>query len=94
MSYLIIYPIYLFYYLIHYTEYLGVFVTLNINHSLRGCIGYPEPVKPLIDAVLDVSIAAAFEDPRFLPLTENEFELIDIEISILTKPKEVIVENY
>ncbi len=75
-------------------EKLGVFVTLNINHNLRGCIGYPEPVKPLIEAVLDVSIAAAFEDPRFLPLTKNEFENIDIEISVLTKPKEVKVENY
>ena len=73
---------------------LGVFVTLNINNNLRGCIGYPEPVKPLLDAVLDVSLSAAFEDPRFLPLTKEEFENITIEISVLTKPKEVIVQNF
>jgi len=75
-------------------EKLGVFVTLNINNNLRGCIGYPEPIKPLFDAVLDVSLSAAFEDPRFLPLTKNEFENINIEISVLTKPQEVVVQNY
>ena len=46
-------------------EKLGVFVTLSINSNLRGCIGYPEPYMELIDGLLDVSIAAAVEDPRF-----------------------------
>ena len=75
-------------------EKLGVFVTLNLHQNLRGCIGYPEPYKPLIDAVLDVSLSAAFEDPRFYPLTLQEFNDIEIEVSVLTKPKEVKVVNY
>ena len=40
-------------------EELGVFVTLNKHNNLRGCIGYPEPVYPLIDAVIDSAISAA-----------------------------------
>lgn len=75
-------------------EKLGVFVTLNLHNNLRGCIGYPEPYKPLIDALLDVSLAAAFDDPRFKPLTSQEYEDIDIEISVLTKPKEVLIDKY
>lgn len=75
-------------------EKLGVFVTLNLHNNLRGCIGYPEPYKPLIDAVIDVSLAAAFDDPRFKPLTSQEYEDVDIEISVLTKPEEVLVDNY
>lgn len=67
---------------------------MNINNNLRGCIGYPEPYKPLIDAVLDVSIAAAVNDPRFMPLTLDEFQNITIEISVLTKPTKVIVKDY
>lgn len=77
-----------------FREKLGVFVTLNKHENLRGCIGYPEPYKPLIDAVCDVSIAAAVDDPRFRPLTIDEFEEISIEISVLTKPTEVLVDNY
>lgn len=77
-----------------FREKLGVFVTLNKHENLRGCIGYPEPYKPLIDAVCDVSIAAAVDDPRFRPLTLDEFEEISIEISVLTKPTEVLVNNY
>lgn len=77
-----------------FNEKLGVFVTLTKNGDLRGCIGYPEPYMPLIDAVLDVSIAAAFEDPRFYPLSHEEFNQIKIEISVLTKPELVEVDTY
>lgn len=77
-----------------FNEKLGVFVTLTKNGNLRGCIGYPEPYMPLIDAVLDVSIAAAFEDPRFYPLSHEEFNQIKIEISVLTKPELVEVDTY
>ncbi len=71
----------------------GVFVTLNKNNNLRGCIGYPEPYKPLIDALLDVSISAAVNDPRFRPVTKDELRDIDIEISVLTKPELIDVED-
>ena len=39
-------------------ENLGVFVTLNKNHNLRGCIGYPEPVMPLIEATINSAISS------------------------------------
>jgi AmmeMemoRadiSam system protein A len=67
----------------------GVFVTLHRQGELRGCIGYPLPVKPLVEAVVDNAISASTEDPRFPPVTLEEMELIDIEISVLTVPHEV-----
>lgn len=77
-----------------FNEKLGVFVTLTINSNLRGCIGYPEPYMKLIEGLLDVSTAAAFEDPRFNPLSLEEFENVKIEVSVLTKPELVEVQNY
>jgi uncharacterized protein (TIGR00296 family) len=75
-------------------EKLGVFVTLSIDSQLRGCIGYPEPYMELIEGLLDVSIAAAVEDPRFSPLSINELDKIKIEVSVLTKPQLVEVGSY
>ncbi len=75
---------------------LGVFVTLNEakNHELRGCVGYPLPVKPLADAVADCAVKSAFEDSRFPPVSsEKELSEIAIEISVLTEPKVVKVKN-
>ncbi len=79
----------------------GIFVTIEkivekedgIQHVLRGCIGYPEPVKPLVEATVEVAIAAAIEDPRFAPLTEDELDYVIFEVSVLTKPKEVKYED-
>ncbi|MCD6127922.1 MAG: TIGR00296 family protein [Methanomicrobia archaeon] len=70
-----------------YRKKMGVFVTLNKDGELRGCIGYPRPVLPLIDALLDVSISAAVRDPRFPPVTLKEMEKITVEITILTPPE-------
>ena len=75
-------------------EKLGVFVTLSINSNLRGCIGYPEPYMELIEGLLDVSIAAAVDDPRFNPLSLEEFDKVKIEVSVLTKPQLVQVDSY
>ena len=68
-------------------EKLGVFVTLNKNHDLRGCIGFAEPIERAIDATIEVAIAAAFNDPRFPPVTKDEFDSLDIEVTVLTKPE-------
>jgi AmmeMemoRadiSam system protein A len=70
----------------------GVFVTLHKNKDLRGCIGYPLPVKPLYSAIIDNAISSATEDPRFPQVTEDELDKISIEISILTVPQEI--EDY
>lgn len=74
-------------------EVCGVFVTLNSLKSgeeqLRGCIGYPYPIKPLVEAVKDVAYAAAFEDPRFPRLDKRELGGIVVEVSILTPPEAI-----
>lgn len=76
-----------------FNEKLGVFVTLSKDSNLRGCIGYPEPYMSLIDGLLDVSIAAAVDDPRFNPLSFKEFKSVKIEVSVLTKPELVNVNS-
>lgn len=68
-------------------EKLGVFVTLNKNEMLRGCIGYPEPVERAVDATINVAISAAFQDPRFNPLRKEEYDDITLEVTVLTKPE-------
>ena len=65
---------------------MGGFVTLTIGGELRGCIGEIFPRRPLADVVLDHALDAAFEDPRFPPLTAREFAQVKIEISALTPP--------
>ena len=68
-------------------ENLGVFVTLNKNHNLRGCTGYPEPVMPLIEATINSAISAAVSDNRFPMVSSDELEEIQIELTVLTKPE-------
>jgi uncharacterized protein (TIGR00296 family) len=74
-----------------YQKKCGVFVTLNTHdkgkYGLRGCIGLPYPIKPLVEAVKEAAESAAFKDPRFLPVCANEIENITIEVSVLTPPK-------
>ncbi len=78
-------------------EVCGVFVTLNTlrggEKQLRGCIGYPYPIKPLVEAVNDVAEAAAFEDPRFPRLTQRELGEVVVEVSVLTPPERVKAEK-
>lgn len=70
-----------------YSEKTGVFVTLNKDKELRGCIGYIEPIMPLWKTVYSAAKNAAFSDPRFNPLSLEEFNNIEIEISVLTLPE-------
>jgi len=70
-------------------ERRGVFVTLSSvgpEGGLRGCIGFPYPHKPLGEAVVEATVAAAAEDPRFTPVTETELSSILVEVSALTVP--------
>lgn len=74
-----------------FAERRGVFVTLNSvparPDSLRGCIGFPYPVKFLRDAIVEAAVAAASEDPRFPPVRREELGSIVVEVSILTVPE-------
>ena len=71
----------------------------NYKHSkhgekeLRGCIGYPYPTSPLVEAVIDSAINAATQDPRFEPLTLKELSKVVFEVSVLTPPEPVEVKN-
>ena len=70
-------------------EKRGVFVTLTKSGQLRGCIGYIQPIKPLCEAVRDMAIEAAVNDPRFTPLQKGELNEIEIEISVLSPLKKI-----
>jgi uncharacterized protein (TIGR00296 family) len=71
----------------------GVFVTLNKQNSLRGCIGYPLPIKKLSEGLIDAAISAATHDTRFSPVTVDELDKITFEVTVLTPPVEIKVEQ-
>ncbi|MFH0896774.1 MAG: TIGR00296 family protein [Candidatus Bathyarchaeota archaeon] len=75
-------------------EKCGVFVTLNKivggKEELRGCIGFPLPEIPLIDATIDAAISAAVNDSRFPRVTSQELKDVVLEVSVLTPP--VLIE--
>ncbi|MCD6371210.1 MAG: TIGR00296 family protein [Candidatus Aenigmarchaeota archaeon] len=75
-------------------EKRGVFVTILTypDRELRGCIGLPYPTHPLIEGIVEAASQACF-DPRFPPLKEEELKDVVIEVSILTKPQEIAVNN-
>lgn len=76
-----------------YAQKQGVFVTLYIEDELRGCIGFPEPVYPLFQAVIYAARGSAFSDPRFPQLTKDEFISTRIELSILTLPELINIKK-
>jgi AmmeMemoRadiSam system protein A len=69
-------------------EKRGTFVTLW-DGDLRGCIGFPYPIKPLTEAVQEAAVSAALQDPRFDPVRAEEMNRIEIEISVLTVPQAI-----
>lgn len=78
-----------------FSEKSGVFVTLTTfpEGELRGCIGYPEPLIPLADALRDSAVSACSRDPRFPPAKPSELDHLRIEVSLLTPPEEVVVKK-
>lgn len=81
-----------------YTEELflkenGVFVTLKKFNKLRGCIGNIEGNDKVYLSIADNAVAAAFYDPRFPPVLADELGEIELEVSILTKPRRFNYEN-
>ncbi len=65
------------------------FITLTVGGELRGCIGALEPYQPLAWDVREHALAAALEDPRFPPVSPEELNRIEIEISRLTFPQKL-----
>lgn len=62
----------------------AVFVTLTSGGSLRGCIGYVQPIRPLVDALAHAAASAATADPRFPAVTPGELANVYVEISVLS----------
>lgn len=65
------------------------FVTLTKNGQLRGCIGDVEAYQPLYKDVIKDAVAAAFYDPRFVPVEKGEIKDLEIEISILREMRKI-----
>ena len=83
----------------HLSESRGAFTTVYSNGQLRGCVGYPTAVMPLYKTVVETSQSAAFEDPRFAPVTLSEALGLKISISVLSQvfslqPEEVAVGRH
>lgn len=76
-------------------EKRGVFVTIETypDKELRGCIGYPYPVKELAHSVVDCAINSATRDPRFPTMSKSELEKCTIEMSVLTVPEVIKVSD-
>ncbi len=70
-------------------ENRGVFVTIHTypEGALRGCIGFPEPRKPLVNGVIEAAILAATDDPRFYPVQKEELPHVSIDVTVLTPPR-------
>ena len=77
----------------HLAELRGAFTTLYVHGQLRGCVGFVHPVGPLYQTIAETACAAAFEDSRFPPLTENEFEDLGVSISVLSPLQPIRAED-
>ena len=75
----------------------GVFVTLNhlsdSKEYLRGCVGFPLAEKQLYHSVIEAAIAAATQDPRFEPINKEDIGNIIFEVSVLSPPEKIEVQN-
>jgi len=65
----------------------GMFVTLTMDNELRGCMGNLSADESIRHGVKSNALNAAFHDPRFPPLSRDEFEKTEVEISLLTEPE-------
>lgn len=71
----------------------GTFVTLNMDGALRGCIGHIIAKESILEGVEENAVNAAFRDPRFPPLSPEEWDRVSVEVSILTDPKPLPYEG-
>jgi AmmeMemoRadiSam system protein A len=76
----------------HLAEPRGVFTSLHLQGAIRGCVGYVLPVGSIYRAVAETARAAAFEDGRFSPVTLEEAQALEIELSVLSPPQPIVSE--
>ena len=68
---------------------MGAFVTLKAGGELRGCIGRFTSSSPLFEVVQASALSSAFDDPRFEPVTKDEFNNLTMEITVLGPLKKI-----
>ena len=76
-----------------FSQYRGVFVTLQVGKRLRGCIGVVEPEEPLGDSMVRCAASAALQDSRFPSVRPDELGDLQIEISLLSPPLPIRIEE-
>ena len=74
----------------HLAEFRGAFTTLHLDGRLRGCIGYVFANQPLYQTVAETARGAAFDDPRFQPVTSAEVDSLNVEISVLSPLRPIV----
>ena len=77
----------------HLDQPRGAFVTLHLEGELRGCVGFIQPTRGLYQTIVDAALNAAFHDPRFLPVSEEEASELEVEISVLSLPQPILPEQ-
>ena len=77
----------------HLGESRGVFTTLYWKGELRGCVGYALPITSLYRAVIETARGAAFDDPRFAPVTPEELPDLKVSLSVLSPLKAIRPEE-
>lgn len=74
-------------------EHGACFVTLMQQGELRGCIGTLDAHRPLLDDIKNNAVAAALRDPRFEPLRAAELGVVRVEVSLLSRPEEMMFRD-
>ena len=74
-------------------EHGACFVTLTQSGELRGCIGSLQAHRSLLEDVKSNAVSAALRDPRFAPLSAEEFDITTVEVSLLSSAQPMIVRD-
>ena len=77
----------------HLSEPRGAFTTIYLHGKLRGCVGYPLPVAPLHRTIVETARAAAFEDPRFIPVALQEARELNVSLSVLSPLRDIAPDD-
>ena len=77
----------------HLSEPRGIFTTVYLGKRLKGCVGYPLALTPLYRATLETARGAAFDDPRFAPLSVAEKPELRISLSVLSPLGPIAAED-
>jgi AmmeMemoRadiSam system protein A len=76
----------------HLAEPRGAFTSLYRNAALRGCVGYVLATSSIYRTVAETARAAAFDDTRFPPVTREEAQELQVELSILSSPRPILAD--